>query len=195
MKIYLILSFVAVIIAGCFSAGAKIMRRHTYTRTNGEEVYKGEIETIVYLPEGRNEASPINITDDSVQSTLSGNYAPPKRDDAISGANKTSGFITIIFGFAAVCLLIARFWFPMIPLIAPIACGGASITFFMLPTLLDRYSGYIMALGVGLVVWVGYEAWHQRRLQTSAPPPSDKGLLARFRLNKDTGNNGQQRTG
>jgi hypothetical protein len=169
------------------------MRRHTYTRTNGSEVYKGEIETTVYLPEGRSGDSPIKISDDGIEASMSGNFAPPERDDAIEGANETGGYLTIIFAVAAVALLIARFWFPIIPLVAPLACGGASIMFFMLPTLLDRYSKEIMWVGGGVTLWVLYEAWHQRKLQTSEPPPTDQGILSRFRLKKDTGKDEQRR--
>jgi 4-amino-4-deoxy-L-arabinose transferase-like glycosyltransferase len=76
------------------------------------------------------------------------------------------------FAIGAVVLLVGRFKFPIIPLIAPVACGCASIAFFSLPTILDRYSREIAIVGAIVLVWTIYETWHQRRLHKADPGDS-----------------------
>jgi hypothetical protein len=159
------------ILGGCIASRGVIERTRTvkeYDR-DGELAKLTEESVSVSLPDALKDVSTAVITDTGVSATISGEYEPPVPNVTQEKTVEAGMYLAGIFAIAAVGMLVARFWFPFIPMIAPIACGGAAAAFFMLPTLIDEYSAEIMLIGGGVILWVIYEAWHQRKLQKADP--------------------------
>jgi hypothetical protein len=155
----LILIAILIALVGCFSSRGYLERIEK--RKDGSEV-----KTRIKLPGDVRDSTPITISADGVQANISGNHKP----DAVAKQTTRSGMaMASAFAFAAVGLLVVRFKFPIIPLIAPVACGCASVAFFVLPTIVDRYSTEIAIAGALVLIWTVYEAWHQRRLHAANP--------------------------
>jgi len=149
-------------LVGCWSGRGYLTR--TVTRADGTIA-----QTKVKLPSDPRDPSSIAITDDGVRVSMSGTFKP----DIVAKQTTRSGMaMASAFAIGAVGLLIGRFKFPIIPLIAPVACGCASIAFFSLPTILDRYSKEIAIAGAVILVWTIYETWHQKRLHQAEPGAS-----------------------
>jgi hypothetical protein len=152
-------------LVGCWSGRGYLTR--TVTKPDGTIA-----KTKIKLPSDPRDPSSIAITDDGVKVSMSGTFKP----DIVAKQTTRSGmYLASMFAVGAIVLLVGRFKFPFIPLIAPVACGCASVAFFVLPTIVDRYSTEIAIAGALVLIWTAYEAWHQRRLH-SANPGSAVGL-------------------
>jgi len=149
-------------LVGCWSGRGYLTR--TVTRADGTIA-----QTKVKLPSDPRDPSSIAITDDGVRVSMSGTFKP----DIVAKQTTRSGmYLASAFAVGAIVLLVGRFKFPFIPLVAPVGCGCASVAFFALPTILDRYSFEIMIVGVAILVWTIYETWHQKRLHQAEPGAS-----------------------
>jgi len=184
---YLVVILLA--IAGCATVGAWRERTVTKYDEAGNVVERTTEKTSVQLPDESKDNSNIAISDSEVVATISGNYPPPVSDKVANATTQSGMYFAGAFAIGAVVLFIARVKFPIIPLVAPFACAGASVAFFMMPTLLDRYSAEIGICLAVLSAWAVYEAWHQRRLH-NADPGSSVGLEKWYlnRTNKDKSN-------
>jgi hypothetical protein len=130
-----------------------------------------DTKTKVLLPETPKNTSNIKVSDSGVDAKISASYAPPVPDITAEKTAESGMILAGLFATAAVVFLALRFTiFPIIPLIAPIACGAASAIFFMLPTVVDRHSGKIILGLLAALAWSVYEGWHQDKLHKKDPP-------------------------
>jgi len=142
--------------------------RHHVERTNVDGS-RTITDTKASLPNDSRDPSVIQIGAAGVTADISGTHKP----DIVAKQTTKSGMaMASMFALGAVVLLIGRFKFPFIPLIAPVACACAAVAFFTLPTILDRYSMQIAIAGAIVLIWAIYETWHQRRLHTAEPGES-----------------------
>jgi len=137
----------------------------------GEVVERSDKSTKTILPKQLENNSKIEASGGDVSAEISGQQKPPVHD-IVTEKTAASGMILAGgFAAAAVALIALRFtFFPIIPLVAPIACGGASALFFMLPTVVDRHSGKITLGLAAALAWSAYEGWHQDKLHKKDPP-------------------------
>ncbi len=170
---------VAFVLVVFFFVGCGLTGFHQIVDTkeyeDGELVRATRRMTKAQFPEHAREGSSITTDSDRTQLAVGATYPPPKATTATETITAKGGMVLAgLFAVAAIGLVVARVWFPFIPLIAPMACAGASMVFFFMPTLVDKYGGYILLGLAGVALWAGYEGWHQRKLQKQDPNPIPK---------------------
>lgn len=138
-------------------------------RTPGQVAYDGPHGKLtVDNPSGANSPGGITIgADGSVTATTSGEHAPASYTE-----KATVNVLMIIggaFALLAVGCFVMRAKWPLMPSNAPIGCAIASGACFMMPTIIDRYTKYVLiAAGLWLGwTWLSYR--HNKKLKEQDP--------------------------
>ena len=125
---------------------------------------KGTKEVEVKQPANAKEAAVIEVKEDGTVLV--------KNSSSYQGASYTEkatvNYLMIIggvFALLAVVCFALKAKFPLIPSNAPMGLSVASVTCFMLPTVIDNYLGYIL-IGAGIwAAWVYYSYRHNHKLK------------------------------
>jgi len=129
---------------------------HIWRRKKTVESAKGEVFRVItedvriQFPPNQRDVSTASLSDSETCVSVGGVYKPLKEDKTSEIATKWGWIISAVFAGAATLLLVARAWIPVIPLIAPLACGGFAAVFMVMPSLIDRYLKEFGLLAVGI---------------------------------------------